>query len=73
VNEAMNIASDTELLTRYGCGPIRFSGDPDALYERHLLFDNIVAPPAAGRREMFEAAARSVRDVLSQRCILTNG
>lgn len=67
----MNIASDPRLLTRYGCGPIRFSGDPNALYERHLLFDNIVAPPAAGTREMFEAAARSVRDVLSQRWILT--
>jgi len=69
----MNIASDHELLTRYGCGPVRFSGDSDALYERHLLFDNIVAPPAAGMREMFEAAARSVRDVLSQRWILTEG
>jgi starch phosphorylase len=67
----MNIASDPELLTRYGCGPIRFSGDAVALYERHLLFDNIVAPAAAGTREMFEAAARSVRDVLSQRWILT--
>jgi glycogen phosphorylase len=67
----MNIAIDPELLTRYGCGPIRFSGNADALYERHLLFDNIVAPAAARTREMFEAAARSVRDVLSQRWILT--
>jgi glycogen phosphorylase len=71
VNEAMNIVPDPELVTRYGCGPILFSGDPNALYERHLLFDNIVAPAAAGTREMFEAASRSVRDVLSQRWILT--
>jgi glycogen phosphorylase len=71
VNEAMNIVPDPELVTRYGCGPIQFSGDPNALYERHLLFDNIVAPAAAGTREMFEAASRSVRDVLSQRWILT--
>ena len=62
---------NAELLARYCCGQSRFSGDPDALYERHLLFDNIVAPPAAGKREMFEAAARSVRDVLSQRWIRT--
>src|ERR1700757_1920208 len=56
---------------QYGCGPIRFSGDNDALYERHLLFDDVVAPEAAGLRARFEAAARSVRDVLSQRWILT--
>ncbi len=61
----------TMLLTQYGCGPIRFSGENDALFERHLLFDDIVALEAAGPRERFEAAARSVRDVLSQRWILT--
>ena len=61
-----------DLLTQYGCGPIRFSGASDALYERHLLFDDVVAPEAAGPRERFEAAARSVRDVLSQRWILTD-
>ena len=57
------------LLEQYGCGPIQFSGTDDALYERHLLFDDIVAPSAAGPREQFEAAARSVRDVLSQRWV----
>jgi glycogen phosphorylase len=60
------------LLEWYGCGPIRFSGTDDALYERHLLFDDIVALSAAGTREKFEAAARSVRDVLSQRWVATN-
>src|SRR5262249_50801516 len=63
---------DGELLAQYGCGPIRFSGRNDALYERHLLFDDVCAPEAAGPRERFEAAARSVRDVLSQRWILTD-
>src|ERR1700760_1146348 len=58
-------------LAQYGCGPIRFSGDHDALYERHLLFDDVVDPLAAGARERFEAAARSVRDVLSQRWVKT--
>ena len=57
------------LIKQYGCGPIHFSGTDDALYERHLLFDDIVAPSAAGPREQFEAAARSARDVLSQRWV----
>src|SRR5215469_14646921 len=61
-----------DLLTQYGCGPIRFSGHNDALYERHLLFDDIIAPATAGARERFEAVARSVRDVLSQRWVLTD-
>jgi glycogen phosphorylase len=60
-----------DLLEQYGCGPIRFSGHSDGLYERHLLFDSVVAPYAAGPRERFEAVARSVRDVLSQRWVLT--
>jgi starch phosphorylase len=70
MNEATDIA-DPNLLDQYGCGPIRFSGTDDALYERHLLFDDIVAPTAAGAREQFEAAARSARDVLSQRWVRT--
>jgi starch phosphorylase len=61
--------AEPDLLTQYGCGPIRLSGDHDALYERHLLFDDVVDPLAAGARERFEAAARSVRDVLSQRWV----
>jgi starch phosphorylase len=63
--------SADDLLTQYGCGPIRFSGHNDALYERHLLFDEVVDPLAAGARERFEATARSVRDVLSQRWVRT--
>ena len=53
-----------DLLERYGCGPIRFSGDTDALYERHLLFDDVIAPTAAGPREQFEAAARSAASLV---------
>src|SRR5512147_1730835 len=59
------------LLEQYGCGQVPLSGSDNALYERHLVFDNIVAPSAAGARERFEAVARSVRDVLSQRWVLT--
>ena len=55
------------LLQQYGCGPIKFTGSADALYERHLTFDNVVDPAEVGARERYEAVARSVRDVLSQR------
>jgi starch phosphorylase len=58
------------LLKQYGCGPIQFTGT-DGLYERHLQFDNVVAPEAIDNRERLEAAARSIRDVLSQRWVLT--
>src|SRR5262252_7632595 len=60
-----------DLLEQYGCGPIRFSGHQAALYERHLLFDDVIDPVAAGARDRFEAVARSVRDVLSQRWVQT--
>jgi starch phosphorylase len=63
---------DTEkLVAQYGCGPVRFSGTDEALYERHLLFDSGVDLAAANARDRFEALARSVRDVLSQRWLLT--
>src|SRR3954469_20258487 len=61
----------SKLLEQYGCGPIRFSGNGNALYERHLLFDKAVDPAASTLRDQFEAAARAVRDVLSQRWVLT--
>ena len=59
------------LLEQYGCGPVRFSGTNDGLYERHLLFDDVIDPSTAGVRERFKAVARSVRDVLSQRWVRT--
>ena len=51
--------------------PIQFTGDENALYERHLLFDHVVKVKAANVREGYEAFARSVRDVLSQRWVRT--
>ena len=61
----------SQLLEQYGCGPVRFAGAESALYERHILFDNAIDLEAATPRDRFEAAARSVRDVLSQRWVLT--
>src|ERR1700746_2011897 len=60
-----------KLLKQYGCGPIQFMGT-DGLYERHLLFDNVTDEKSIGQRERFEAVARSIRDVLSQRWVLTD-
>ena len=69
---APNAAEMSKLLEQYGCGPVQFSGT-DGLYERHLLFDSVIDPAAASARERFEAVARSVRDVLSQRWVRTQG
>ncbi len=63
--------SIAKLRNQYGCGPIEFAGTDNALYERHLVFDNVVDLAAADARERFEAIARSVRDILSQRWIKT--
>jgi glycogen phosphorylase len=41
------------------------------MYERHLVFDDVVDPEASGVRDRFVALARSVRDILSQRWIKT--
>ena len=63
-------ADAAKLLKRYGCGPIQFMG-ADGLYERHLVFDNAKRSAAISPRERYEAIARSIRDVLSQRWVLT--
>ncbi len=60
-----------KLLEQYGCGPVQFTGTNDALYERHLTFDNVRAETRIGTRERFEAVAHSVRDLLSQRWVRT--
>jgi starch phosphorylase len=62
----------SKLLAQYGCGPIQFSGSSDALYERHLLFDRVIDPAETTPREHYEACARAVRDILSQRWVLTS-
>jgi starch phosphorylase len=56
-------------LRRFEHGPFRFR-EPD-LYDRHLMFDTGVDAPRASARQRFEALARSVRDVLMQRWVLT--
>jgi glycogen phosphorylase len=60
-----------KLIEQYDCGPVRIAGTGDALYERHLMFDNVVETAAVSPRERYEAIARSVRDILSQRWLRT--
>src|SRR4051794_26782485 len=67
--EAPNIV---KLLTQYGCDPVQLTGATHkGLYDRHLIFDNVIDPAAATSRDRFEAFARSVRDILSQSWLLT--
>jgi starch phosphorylase len=66
-----NPANASTLLQQYGCGPIPFFGTDDGFYDRHLVFDRAIDPKVASARERFEAFARSVKDVLAQRWVLT--
>jgi starch phosphorylase len=53
-------------------GAFRLTGTADGdLYDRHVIFDHVVSIEHASQRERFEAVARSLRDVLTQRWLLT--
>ena len=52
-------------------GPVRFHSDPNALYDRHLLFDYAIDPDLATPRERYEAVARSLRDIMALRWLRT--
>ena len=40
-------------------------------YDRHVVFDHVVSMESASQRERFEAVARSLRDRLTERWLLT--
>jgi starch phosphorylase len=61
----------SKLRRQYGSGPVELAGTDNALYERHLVFDDVIDPSEASPRQRFEAFASSVRDILSQRWVLT--
>jgi glycogen phosphorylase len=71
MDEATDIGTLPEQLIRHDLGSVAFAGGAGALFERHLQFDAVVDPAAAHERQRFEALARSVRDILSQRWIKT--
>src|SRR5882672_5998694 len=60
------------LIHQYACGAVHFSGNANASYERHVMFDHVVEPQAASLRERFEAVARSLRDLLVPRWLQTD-
>src|SRR5262249_7235522 len=60
------------LKQQYGMERFAFFGHHNALYDRHLIFDNVLDASTVGNRARFEALARSVRDILSQRWIKTD-
>ncbi len=67
--------ADTTLLRKitqqYGCGPVQIAGNDRAWYEQHLVFDHVVSPEDATPRQQYEAAASSLRDLLTQRWLKT--
>ena len=63
------MAKTANVLERYECGPFRFADDD--YYDRHLVFDHVVALEKANTRQRFEAMASAIRDLLTQRWLLT--
>ena len=71
IDTLMTSEEEPKSLDLYGCGPVHLMGSHNGLYERHLFFDSVIDGSSADSRDRFEAAARSVRDVLSQRWVST--
>ena len=65
------MASIADIMARYECGQVRFSGDANASYERHLTLGNVIPHEWAHPRQKYEALASAVRDLLAQRWIKT--
>ena len=62
-----------DLLEQYEHGlDVTFPTTPHAAYERRLIFDHLVEPPASTLRQRFEAIASALRDLLAQRWLLTS-
>jgi glycogen phosphorylase len=61
--------TDAHGLALHECGELRFTGTDN--YDRHVVFDHAVSVENASDRERFEAVARALRDLLTQRWLLT--
>src|SRR5262245_9900986 len=65
-------ASMRNALKQYECGAFKFTNSTSLeAYDRHVVFDHAVSLEGASQRERFEAVARSLRDLLTQRWLLT--
>jgi starch phosphorylase len=62
----------SEAASKFTIAPTQIANTLHDFYQRHLLFDNGVDPAVTNVREQYEAFARSVREILSQRWVLTN-
>jgi starch phosphorylase len=70
---AMTRTTAPRKLKQYECGAFRFTDKANHdYYDRHLVFDHVVTAEDANQRERFEAVARSLRDLLAQRWLLTD-
>jgi starch phosphorylase len=67
-----DLVSAETTLQQYGVESTAFAGSPNALYERHLKFDNVVELGSSDARERYEAASRAIRDILSDRWLKTD-
>jgi starch phosphorylase len=67
-NHAEQIAA---LRKQYECGPVTLPADPDAAFERHLVFDHLVDRDKASMRQRFQALGRALKDLLAQRWLKT--
>ena len=62
-----------DLLEQYERGlDVTFPTTPHAAYERRLIFDHMIEPPASSLRQRYEAIASALRDLLAQRWLLTS-
>jgi len=71
ITETMTSTQGPAFPDPYEYGPVHLFGTNNGLYERHLLYDNVIERTAADSRDRFEAFARAVRDLLSQRWVST--
>ena len=67
---AQDLPKIAKLLDQYGCGPVQFAGTTRHYMNVTSSLTTCVDLAAATPRDRFEALARSVRDILSQRWLL---
>ncbi|MGB9469997.1 MAG: hypothetical protein WBQ59_11675, partial [Candidatus Acidiferrum sp.] len=71
ISKRISTEALSKLASQYGMETRQFADSLHKLYERHLLFDNGQDPDATNARAHYQAFARSVRDILTQRWVRT--
>src|SRR5215469_6596688 len=72
VPKPLDSPAASSLASQYGIPSTQPAETLRGIYTRHLLQDNDVDPATTNAREHYEALARSVRDILSERWVLTH-